>query len=714
MKRTIRLAVLCICFAVTAHESRAADEPQAQEQKWHSWFEFGGYYNSRDGDGSGTSRGEASVFIPLIGGQRDLLFGQVTGKFFEDDIKEGNVAVGFRHMTASGFNFGAWVGADIRETGLDNQFWQLSGGFEALSHDVDARLNWYGPTSDPEAGGVGFTQAQIVGNQIVIIGGQEVALMGIDGEIGVRLPLEYGGFDADRFELRVYGGGYHFDASEALRSVTGVKGRVELRINDFLPFMPGARLTTEYEFSNDDARDTQHEVGLRVRIPLGDSASTQPFGSLTHQERRMLDGIERDTDIVTVQSEGEKVEDALTGTDFDRVAVVADGGDLTGASAAAGDNSLIILNGEVVGAQILEGDQTLQGGGTTIQVRGLTSGAVASFSASGAAGRLTTPGAADNLTLNGSNIHVAGITVVGDGAMGSSSNDGIEMNSDKTNMFITSTTITDVGDNAIDVDDGTTLAVFNTTVARTGNDGIEFDDENTITVIGGSVTDVGDEGVDGEDDNTVSVSEFRVTNSGDNGISLTDNNTVSITSSTLVNSGTDGISVENENVVSLSGVTIDGAFDDGIEMLSQNTVNVTDSAITNTAFGLYTFGVENNISFSNVRISEIDFAGVLIVGPDNTVRVVGSQFANIGLDAFDLFGLTTLLVQDTTFSGTFGGDIFRFSGPDSTILGGSVGNVNTAVIGGRLCEAGGGPNAFTGTIEFTDGTTLVDDIAPCN
>ena len=199
-RSTISHAAL-IVVAMLALTSLFATIPHANAQsnsKWHPWFEFGGYYNSRSDDATGsfgTSRGETSIFAPLRGGERALLFGQLTAKFFGDDAQEGNFALGYRHMLPTGFNLGGWIGADVRNTEIDNTFWQLSGGLEALSHNFDARLNWYGPVTGPKAGVAGFAQAQLVGSQIFITGGEEVALRGIDGELGLRIPTEFARID---------------------------------------------------------------------------------------------------------------------------------------------------------------------------------------------------------------------------------------------------------------------------------------------------------------------------------------------------------------------------------------------------------------------------------------------------------------------------------------------------------------------------------------
>lgn len=566
--------------------------------KWTPWFEFGGFYNSRDDDGTGsfgTSRGETTLFAPITGGQRDLFFGQITAKFFSDDAREGNLAIGYRRMLQSGFNLGAWIGVDARNTEISNTFWQLSGGFEALSHNFDARLNWYGPVTEPQSGVAGFAQAQIVGTQLVLTGGREVALQGVDGELGVRVPLELAKIDPNVFELRVYGGGYYFDDSEAIRRIAGVKGRIELRVNDVIPSMPGSRLTAEYEISHDDVRDTRHEVGLRVRIPLSGSKPARALASLTGQERRMLDGLERDTDIVTVRSKAETVEDALTGTDFERVAFASTGNNVTTTSAAAGANSLVILNGAVSGPQTLQANQTLQGGGSTIAVRGLKSGTVVNFTAPGAAGSLTAPGTGnDNLTLAGSNTHVSGLTIVGGG-----NENGVEVGSNKSNVFLT-----------------------NLAISATGLHGINIGETNTVSVIGGSITTAGADGVHMAAGNTVSIANLAISNVGEEGLVLEDNNTVTVSNTTISNTGSFGVLFFGSgNALTISGSTITNALDGINNPFGSNQLSVTGttfSAITDDAFdlsGTVTLLASGNTFTGTIGDNVFEFNGSVAVQP---------------------------------------------------------------------------------------------------
>ncbi|MEM6499600.1 MAG: right-handed parallel beta-helix repeat-containing protein, partial [Pseudomonadota bacterium] len=493
----VATAMLVSCSAATY---ASASQPSHKSSTWHPWFEIGGYHNSRDEDSTGaggTNRGETTIFAPIRGSERTLLFGQLTAKFFNDSAKEGNLAFGYRQMMPWGFNLGGWIGGDVRNTEIDNTFWQLSGGFEALSKNVDVRLNWYGPVTAPQTGVAGFAQVQLQGNQISIVGGEEVGLKGIDGEVGFRLPTELLKVNPNLFALRAYAGGYHFYSDDAEDNVTGVKGRLELRVNDVIASIPGSRLTIDYEVSHDDVRDTRHDVGLRMRIPFSGGQSVRSLALLSHQQRRMLDGVERDTDIVTGRSKREDVEDALTGTDFDRVAYADATTDVTTASTTAGDNSLVIVNGEVQGGQTLQGNQTLMGGGSTISVRGRRSGLVLPFTAPSSAGRLTTPedDDTDNLVIGGSNTHVSGISIVGTGGSGFGS--GVEFWDDKSNVYLTNLSITDSANEGISIGfDNTNIVLQNVNISDVGDDGILlFDGNRAIYIIGGTIENVGGDGI---------------------------------------------------------------------------------------------------------------------------------------------------------------------------------------------------------------------------
>jgi len=371
------------------------------------WAELGGFYGTDN-----TSFGKAIVFAPLTQGSHDLLFFEGRGKLFEEEAREGNFALGYRQMTSSGFNLGIWLGGDVRNSELGNTFDLLSGVIEALSADFDARVNIYGPITGPQAGAPGFTEVVLQGNNIFMVGGQEVGLHGIDGEVGVRLPLEMLRIDPSLIEFRLYGGGFFFDNSDALNDVAGGKVRAELRINDINPEIPGSRLTAEYQISHDDVRETRQVIGARLRLPL-DPPATPALASLTAQERR-IDPIERDIDVVTTPSKAEPVKDAPTKVEFEKVGYVQGGGDLTATSSAAGANSLIVATGgTITGSQQLLGQQTLQGGASTINVQGVKLGTIAPFTAPGTRPTFFNDQESSTISVLGCSEHIAGIDLKG-------------------------------------------------------------------------------------------------------------------------------------------------------------------------------------------------------------------------------------------------------------------------------------------------------------
>ena len=595
----------------------------------------------------------------------------MTAKFFEGSAKEGNLALGYRKMTTFGFNLGAWIGGDVRRTEIDNTFWQLSGGFEALSKNVDLRLNWYGPVTKPQTGVAGFAQVHLQGSQIYMTGGEEVGMKGVDGEVGFRLPTEYLKLNPKVFELRAYAGGYHFENEDALEDITGVKGRLEFRINDVIASLPGSRLTVDYEVSHDDVRDTRHDVGMRLRIPLNGGKSAQSLASLSHQQRRMLDGVERDTDIVTARSKAEFVADALTGTNFDRVAYATTASGVTAPSNASGDNSLIILNGEVQGAQTLQGNPTLQGGGSTIQVRGRMSGLILPFTAPGAAGRLTSPvHNDDNLTLEGSNTHVSGITIVGNDS--SVFNHGVVIGDNHLNVFLTHLIIENTA-NGIEIGSGNQLTMDSLSIANSRRNGIGTGGDNTLIAINNVIiSNSGWDGIDiGSRNEKVRITNVLISGAAETGLSFSDDNPdIKIANVTILDVGEDGIDFDRRNKVVIDGTTITRTGEHGIAVRSDD---------------------DNEITVTNSSLSDIG---------QNSDAV--DKF-----DAIHLSGENTLRIANTTFAGTIGGNIFNFSEYASTVLPGSTGNINNVTsLGGQVCaESLGG--SFTGTIEIS-GTLLVN------
>ena len=440
------MAAGCVSFAGASGPAEAEDSPQASGDKWGAWTEFGGY----GGNHSGARRGEATLWAPLVQDGRSLVFTDLRGRFFDDGESEGNFALGYRRVGEYGWNPGFWVGLDRRHTEYGSDFNQVSFGVEALSPNWDLRVNAYVPLNDSEliasTANSSASSLEVIGGTIVVVPGlteetslRELALWGVDAEVGFRIPLERLGMGSSyteglkdgegshsnrRHDLRVFVGGYYFDHPDFDGEIVGSRLRAEWRIENILNDWEGSRLTFETTYQYDDVRDSQLEAGLRLRIPLGGRATMHD--ALSPQEQRMTEGLRRDRDIVTQTKFSSKmtgggapeaVEDAVTGVDFDSITFVQNGSDMTGALAGAGGNALLVAFGGTTsfGPSLMLANQTLLGGGGSLQVRSRATGLLYTYAAPGTRPTFQADQAAGiEVTDNG---HIKSVNITG-GAVG--------------------------------------------------------------------------------------------------------------------------------------------------------------------------------------------------------------------------------------------------------------------------------------------------------
>jgi hypothetical protein len=523
------LAVSSVAIAGAALPLRADDGAPGADRKWEAWTELGGYGSNQ----SEAQRGEIALWAPLAQTGHSILFADLRGKFFAEEEREGNAALGYRFLGASGWNPGFWIGLDRRRTEFGSDFDQFSFGAELLSADWDLRANFYLPLDDSEqvSGAGGAPAIEIIGNQIFLVSGglYELAFHGFDAEIGYRVPIERFGWN-DRangsfkdgaraqggryHDFRVFLGGYYFDHDDFDGEVAGPRLRAEWRIENIIEAWEGSRLTFEAAYQYDDLRESQFEAGLRLRIPLGSHTSGDHY-ALSPQEKRMAEGIKRDTDVVSVSqtqtADGggsavrEPVEDALSGVDFNTVTIVANGADLNAALAGAGGNALIIAAGGATsfGAITLLPNQTLLGGGGALQLRGLTTGTLATYHAPGTrpvivgsapVGNAPAAPFPNGLVILNHNTHVAGVLIQGVGAVGGQLDNSSNSNSARVNglgsgtgvrieesatAFLTNSEIQNTYIGILMDQDNSNLTVRNTTIANNQLHGIVMAGGNT-------------------------------------------------------------------------------------------------------------------------------------------------------------------------------------------------------------------------------------------
>jgi len=656
----------------TNNMARAAD---GHEQKWSSWLGTGAFYGSDD-----DSRGEVQLFSPFWQNERDLTFFEIRGKLLEHDVNEVNAALGHRSMMYGGWNLGVWLGIDTRKSQIDNRFWQIAGGVEALHPDWDVRVNAYGPLTDPKAS-TELAKVRLSGNQILMTGGNEVALGGFDVEMGMKVPLRPLLGDHDkRHELRVYAGGFYFDDGDALQHVAGPKIRATWKIDNIMKGLPGSRLELGTRYSYDDVRRDRWEAGIQLVIPLSRSGSTHR-PRLTSQQRRMTEGLERDTDIITVDSKAEQVIDAATGAPFNSVSL-ANGGSLQTTLDAAGTRSLVIAQGGFIGGGTLQADQTLVGGGATLQVRGASSRTIATYTAPGPAASLTHTINSAALILV-SNNHIAGLTLQGAGAGGG--NIGVSGTGNLGNIAIDDNVIDDFGGTGISLTNMTSsgsVRIANNTVRRPGADGIRFGTASSSVVSAGIHSNV-------VEDAALDGLQVTVFNSARLDLSITGNTSLragadatrfdlqndSVTNlvfedNTLTGAASDGLELDIENnsslVATISNNSIgDTTFGEGIEIdqdqSSSTQVQITGNTISNSFADPLDIDLDDAASglyqVANNQFASAQPASIIDIDTNDNATLDLQVFSNsstVNLD-FDEDGVSTFRLEDTLSSNTLTG-----------------------------------------------------------
>ncbi|WP_077594718.1 inverse autotransporter beta domain-containing protein [Polaromonas sp. A23] len=399
--------------AVLAFGFLSNTSAQSMPPKWGAHVDF------EAKPGSKRSLAESDFFLPIKQTERTLFFGNLRGRFDNQNSREGNLGLGVRHMQEGGWNIGGYGYLDRRKTGNGNFFNQATLGGEALGRDWDFRANAYLPYGQRVRDAGTASTASLSGTTVLVssVTTQERALRGFDAEVGWRVPL----FDVESpRQLRLYIGGYRF--SDVTTRLSGPRLRAEFTVADLPQLWRGAQLVVNAEVQDDNIRGRQTFVALRLRVPLG-GEKERP--RLNWQEQRMTTPVLRDVDIVAPLVARAPVIETATATANGQPLTILSSSTTTGAAlpaavAAAGANSTVVLTGTyaTTATVALQPGQTLAGT-SPIVVR----------TPSGATATLTGPGAVINGSFNtttgvvrlDSNSTLSGMTVNSDGGGGSSS-----------------------------------------------------------------------------------------------------------------------------------------------------------------------------------------------------------------------------------------------------------------------------------------------------
>ena len=318
--------------------------------------------------------------VPLYQDPQNLLFADLRGVFDDHHNREANWGLAWRSIVNDEMILGAYAFYDHRWSQTGNQFDQATLGMEFKTRRWDAHLNGYLADGGASWAGLADPRAEFINHTIMVVtdGTDERAYSGLDWELGSLLT---GWGEDDLLELRGYVGGYYLSGPSEFPDACGPRLRLELRGYEMPWLGTQSRLTLGVEYAWDEIRDDQVVATIGVQIPLNLFQSRK----LNRLQRRMLDPVRRDVDIVTNARQYERIENASyvdTGEAVGTVYVMKAGDILADTVAGAGANSTVIVDGSAgnVGtdtpAFMFEG-QTIRGAG--FEVRGVDTGAVCVF-----------------------------------------------------------------------------------------------------------------------------------------------------------------------------------------------------------------------------------------------------------------------------------------------------------------------------------------------
>ncbi len=324
------------------------------------------------------------LFLPLWQDGRNLWYFNMRGQVDDDDAGEFNIGTGFRTMAWPGWVFGSYLFYDRLNSANDNGFSQATLGVEAMDVFWDFRFNVYFPESKAKRVSASPT-ATISNGTILVTSGVERAYWGVDFETGALLWSW--GPNADH-ELRGFLGIYHFDHSQpGFDNITGPRARMEWRAYDLPYFGNGSRFTCGFSVQADTERGGEASVFAGLRIPLDPWANARR--PLSQLQRRMLDSVVRDVDVVTnAVGQSEAAINTLTGKRIEGVRILNQSDNLPELVPETGKDSVVVIDGSdgefYSDAPInLKTGQFVMGGGMQLAVVGERTGLPATFTAPG-------------------------------------------------------------------------------------------------------------------------------------------------------------------------------------------------------------------------------------------------------------------------------------------------------------------------------------------
>ena len=552
----------------------------ANDRIWRPFSELEIRGSSIDWDG------QANMFLPLAQTDVNLFFADIRGHWNDARAAQGGFGLAFRQMLINDWIFGIHGAYDIRHSGQGNNFHQGMMGLEMLSVNYGLRWNGY-LVGDGAKFLENASLVSQVGNSLVIQQASERAYNGTDFEAEALLWTNgrRGWMAFHDMELWGAAGIFHYENNaDGFEEITGPRARLEMRFFDIPYAGPDSRFVVSGQYEHDDVRGSVASGFLNVRIPFGRRGSW--FNeSLRGLNRRMVAPIVRNNDIVTQVGFGapEAAAFAHSGQVVSQVLTIdANTANPETAIAAAGNNSLVIVDGTAgtllpANAIDLQSGQVLLGGGSSLELRGVNSGASVSFGGAGTRPTISTSltntiNAADDSALVAIDLENSG-----NGLSAISMSNVSNVLIDRVNVDVSGTDTPGI------LSTGASSFVLSNSVVNTTatlSDAVRTFDDSAYSILSSTLTTsaVDAEGLDASGDSRALISNSSIFTSGDNSegvlvrdstqLTLFENSIVTVTGLNTIgvlaapNVGTDAMTLRLEDVTVNStshGIALDTA-----------------------------------------------------------------------------------------------------------------------------------------------------------
>ncbi|MBB4838562.1 hypothetical protein HNP52_001631 [Sphingomonas kyeonggiensis] len=689
--------LLSTCLSGVALAWAPGVQAQAQDKtpNWQPRAEV----DARAADGS--SQVSFELFTPVAQNDSNLLF--VAGRIGTDERydRNGSITIGGRGKIGEDVAIGVNAGVDFYKTDITSRDQTaVSFGLEGFTSVFDLHVNYRLPVNrrrtigyvDPNASPAGVLS--IENNRLIERKSgwrlEEVPLAGANAEIGATLPL------GKRLSVRASGAGFDYRADAASKAYRGVRGGLELGIED--PLGTGGRFSLGAELQNDNRWGTQARGTVRLSIPLGRGSRDRSAGN-SGLDRQMGERLRRDyvtpsgtryTDLTSTSF----AVDARTGVAFGGVYFTSGSGTagaagtstatttLSDAVTRAGANGIVVAlgnAGNIASTGVtLATNQYLVGGASSVSVRhsdgsvsafnfGGTNGVIVGSNAGGAAVTLGQGSVVRDVTVRGSGSGILAngvggfalerVTIENTGAA------GLTLNNTTGAVVIDGITIRGGAGAGVVVNGGSNVTLRNSTIGG-GAGAIDINDAGgnltttlsslTLSATGGTVLDI-----DGSGAGTVTVA-------GLSGINIAGGN-----------GETGGFAARY--------VTFDSSTAAGVQAVNAGAMQVGTTTARVGGAGVTLTEVDGALSFTSLNIANNGGTGLTVANTKSGTFTLSNAAGTVDTTAGTALNLDPLFI-DLTFSSVR-----------------SIGAAGAGIILSNVQGSGTGGNALTiGTLTITN------------